>query len=80
MLDWKQIGRCRVVLNSDHATNFELRMVAETNLYWIIYEKCSSSTVDLPGTQAELHAWKQEWNFLFGNALHQFYTTSSSRT
>ncbi len=38
MLDRKQIDRCREILDSDHATNFESRMVAEVNLYWIIYE------------------------------------------
>ena len=64
-----QVDRCRKILDSDHATNFEARMVAEVNLYWIIYEKCSSASVDLPATQATLHAWKQEWSTLFGNGL-----------
>lgn len=68
MLDQKQIDRCKDVLNSGGAVGFEQRVVAETNLYWIIYERCSSSTVDFPGTQAELHAWKHKWKFLFGNA------------
>jgi hypothetical protein len=43
-------------------------MVAEVNLYWIIYESCSSAQVDLPKTQASLHEWRQEWKFLFGKA------------
>jgi hypothetical protein len=55
-----------MLLHSDHTTNFEYRMVAEVYLYWIIHENCSKDAVDLPKTQADLHAWKQEWNFLFG--------------
>jgi len=68
MLDREQIDRCRMILDSDHATNFESRMVAEINLYWIMYESCSAVPVDLPKTQAALYAWKQEWKFIFGNA------------
>jgi hypothetical protein len=70
MVDREQIDRCRMILDSDHATNFESRMVAEINLYWIIYESCSAVPVDLPKTQAALHAWKQEWKFIFGNISH----------
>ncbi|RQM06708.1 hypothetical protein DH86_00004281 [Scytalidium sp. 3C] len=66
LLDRKQIESCRKILNSDHATNFEYRMVAEINLYWIIYESCSAIPVDVAGTQAALHEWRQEWKFLFG--------------
>ena len=66
ILDRQQIDKCREILNSDHATNFETRMVAEVNLYWIIYQSCSNLPVDLPKTQAALHEWKQEWRFLFG--------------
>ena len=66
ILDRKQINKCRKILDSDHVTNFETRMVAEVNLYWIIYESCSKVPVDLPSTQAALHEWRQEWKFLFG--------------
>ena len=69
ILDRQQINICRQILVSDHATNFETRMVAEVNLYWIIYESCSTAQVDLPQTQALLHEWNQEWKFLFGNLL-----------
>ena len=41
-------------------------MVAEVNLYWIIYTHCSKVPVDLPKTQDALHEWKQQWKFLFG--------------
>ena len=66
ILDAEQIAKCREILGSDHATNFETRMVAEVNLYWIIYTHCSKVSVDLPKTQETLHKWKQEWKFLFG--------------
>lgn len=69
MVDHQQINACREILASDQSTNFETRMVAEINLYWIIYESCSMSQVDLPGTQAALHEWKQEWKFLFGTPI-----------
>ena len=68
-MDRKQVEKCRQILDSDHATNFETRMVAEVMLYWIIYESCSSVQVDLPKTQAALHEWRQEWKFLFGKSL-----------
>lgn len=57
-----------MVLDSDHATNFECRIVAEVHLYWTIYETCLGDSVDLPETQAILRAWKQEWGFLFGRS------------
>ena len=40
-------------------------MVAEVKLYWIIYEKCSGTHVDLADTKAILQAWKQDWSNLF---------------
>jgi hypothetical protein len=40
-------------------------MVAEVNLYWLVYENCSKSSVDLPSTHAALHEWREEWKFLF---------------
>jgi len=66
------IDRCRMVLDSDHATNFECRIVAEVHLYWTIYETCLGDSVDLPETQAILRAWKQEWGFLFDQPRSQF--------
>ncbi|OCK82088.1 hypothetical protein K432DRAFT_349705 [Lepidopterella palustris CBS 459.81] len=72
ILDRKQIDSCRKILESDQATNFEFRMVAEVNLYWIIYESCFPTPVDLPRTQATLHTWKEEWKFLFDQPRSQF--------
>ena len=41
-------------------------MVAEINLYWIIYEQCTTSQVDLPKAQTALFQWKKDWNFILG--------------
>lgn len=68
MLNRMQLGRCRQILDSDRATNFEARMVAEMELYWVIYQKCTSAPVDLPEAQASLNSWKKEWITLFGEA------------
>jgi hypothetical protein len=76
ILDHQQIVKCREILDTDHATNFETRMVAEINLYWVIYECCSTMPVDLPRTQAALHEWRQEWKFLFGRILTPRFTIS----
>ena len=72
MLSQAQIDRCRMILDSDRATNFETRMVAEINLYWIIYGQCCSGKVDLPSTQAILSSWRQEWAMLFDQPRSQF--------
>jgi hypothetical protein len=65
VIDQKDIDKCRLILGSDHATNFESRMVAEVHLYYIIYISCAVS-VDLPKAQEMLHVWKEEWGFLLG--------------
>lgn len=77
LLDRDQINKCRGVLDSDHATNYESRMVAEVNLYWIIYESCSVTSVDLPKTQTALHTWKEEWKWLFGRNTPTFPNINS---
>jgi hypothetical protein len=71
VLDEEDIHRCRLVLESNNATNFESRMVAEVFLYWVIYRNCSMST-DLPKTQESLHRWKEEWGWLLDQPRSQF--------
>ncbi|KAL6712009.1 hypothetical protein ACN47E_003052 [Coniothyrium glycines] len=71
VIDRHDIEKCRVLLGSDHATNFETRMVAEVFLYWIIYQGCNGP-IDLPNTQASLQSWKTEWQFLFDQSRSQF--------
>lgn len=65
VLDERDISKCRLILGSDHATNFETRMVAEVHLYWIMYRSCSLP-IDLPNTQNVLQKWKEEWGYLLG--------------
>ncbi|KJK67283.1 hypothetical protein P875_00117325 [Aspergillus parasiticus SU-1] len=36
MIHASQIPKCRAIVGSDHATNYELRMVAEIHLYWTL--------------------------------------------
>ncbi|KAF2636671.1 hypothetical protein P280DRAFT_552840 [Massarina eburnea CBS 473.64] len=67
----QDVDRCRLILGSSHATNFEYRMVAEVHLYWIMYQSCSVP-IDLPKTQAVLHTWKDEWGFLLDQPRSQF--------
>lgn len=71
VLDEEDINKCRLVLGSNIATNFESRMVAEVCLYWVIYRSCSMTT-DLPKTQESLHDWKEEWGWLLDQPRSQF--------
>lgn len=75
VIDRKDIDRCRLILGSENATNFETRMVAEIFLYWALYESLNSS-VDLPRTQAALHSWKSEWQYVFDRERSQFLQMS----
>ncbi|EYE93044.1 fungal specific transcription factor domain-containing protein [Aspergillus ruber CBS 135680] len=72
MLHASQIARCRAILGSDHATNYELRMVAEIYLYWTVYENVSSDATDLLKTIAHLQDWKKEWQFVLLQPRAQF--------
>lgn len=66
MLHASQIARCRAIVGSDHATNYELRMVAEIYLYWTVYENTSGDTIDLLKSVAHLQDWKKEWQVVLG--------------
>lgn len=66
MLHGSQIARCRAVVGSDHATNYELRMVAEIYLYWTVYQNTSGGSIDLLKAIAHLQDWKKEWQFVLG--------------
>ncbi|KIW27999.1 uncharacterized protein PV07_07691 [Cladophialophora immunda] len=72
MVGRAQVDRCRDILASDHATNFEARMVAEVTLYWILYENCCLTEVDLPKAQSALHQWRQNWKFVLDQPRSQF--------
>ncbi|EXJ73626.1 uncharacterized protein A1O5_03388 [Cladophialophora psammophila CBS 110553] len=72
MIGRAQVDRCRDILASDHATNFEARMVAEVCLYWILYENCCLADVDLPKAQSALHQWRQDWKIVLDQPRSQF--------
>ncbi|KAK5218320.1 hypothetical protein LTR96_010385 [Exophiala xenobiotica] len=59
-------------LESDMVTNFEARMAAEVKLYWIIYNNCCGTEVDLEHAKSALQAWQREWAALFNQPRSQF--------
>ena len=75
MLQPWQIERCRAIISSDHAINFEVRMVAEIYLYWTVYEHLIQESVDLLNSVAALQDWRRKWEFVLG-MLHLLYITS----
>ncbi|KAL6248087.1 hypothetical protein RBB50_005435 [Rhinocladiella similis] len=72
ILNQAQINQCLRFLESDNVTNFEARMVAEVQLYWIIYEKCYDSEIDSTDTKRTLQEWQREWAALFNQPRSQF--------
>lgn len=69
MLGESDIETCQRILHQgkhSQMTNFEVRMVAEVKLYWIIYKQCCNAQIDRLATQTALSAWKQESTALFG--------------
>ncbi|KAK6812537.1 hypothetical protein RU639_011681 [Aspergillus parasiticus] len=72
MIHASQIPKCRAIVGSDHATNYELRMVAEIHLYWTLYEHTSSESIDLLKSIASLQDWKKEWQFILEQPRAQF--------
>lgn len=69
MLQQWQIERCRAIIASDHAINFEVRMVAEIHLYWTVYEYLIHESVDLLKSVAALQTWRRKWEFVLGMTL-----------
>lgn len=66
------IERIRKELPSGELSNFETRMVAETNLYWTLYEHAVASSVNLLQAQTALQSWKHDWVFIFNQPRAQF--------
>ncbi|KAL2815611.1 hypothetical protein BDW59DRAFT_166758 [Aspergillus cavernicola] len=67
--DW-QIARCRVIVDSDRATNYELRMVAEVYLYRTVYESLAGT--DIQKSITALQSWSKQWQFLLEQPRAQF--------
>ncbi|KAJ5248896.1 hypothetical protein N7468_000347 [Penicillium chermesinum] len=72
MLQGWQIERSRAIINSDHAINFEVRMVAEIHLYWTVYENLIQDTVDLLKSVGALQTWRRKWEFVLEQPRSQF--------
>ncbi|KAJ5375542.1 hypothetical protein N7517_007548 [Penicillium concentricum] len=72
MLQPWQIERCRAIIISDHAINFEVRMVAEIYLYWTVYEHLIQESVDLLKSVAALQTWRRKWEFVLEQPRSQF--------
>lgn len=65
LLNQSQIDRCLELVKFDGITNYESRMVAEVELYWIIYNKCGRPQIDLEDTKLALQSWQREWTGLY---------------
>jgi len=68
ILDDTKINACSMLLERygrSRLSNFEVRMVAEVRLYWIIYKHYMGIS-DKSATDTGLSLWKQEWIDLFG--------------
>ncbi|KAJ5972852.1 uncharacterized protein N7479_002770 [Penicillium vulpinum] len=72
MLQPWQIERCRAIIVSDHAINFEVRMVAEIYLYWTVYEHLIQESVDLLKSVAALQTWRRKWELVLEQPRSQF--------
>ncbi|KAI8651648.1 hypothetical protein NCS55_01410500 [Fusarium keratoplasticum] len=47
-------------------------MVAEVELYWIIYNKCGRPQIDLEDTKLALQNWQRKWTGLYHGPRSQF--------
>ncbi|KAF5654102.1 hypothetical protein F25303_1712 [Fusarium sp. NRRL 25303] len=72
LLTQAQVDQCVDFVKSNEVNNYEARMGAEVQLYWIIYNKCGIAQVDLAGTKLALQAWQQDWMVLFHEPRSQF--------
>lgn len=72
MVSKEEIERIRRRLPPGELSNYEMRMVAELNLYWVLYEHAIASKVNLPQALAALQSWKHVWYFLFDQPRSQF--------
>ncbi|KAK4082075.1 hypothetical protein Purlil1_11298 [Purpureocillium lilacinum] len=71
-LNQAQIDQCLRMAESDHVTNYEARMAAEVQLYWIIYQESCKGQAAMENTNDALQSWKQRWAALFNQQRSQF--------
>ncbi|OOQ90251.1 hypothetical protein PEBR_06039 [Penicillium brasilianum] len=67
-----QIERCEAIIGSEHAINFEVRMVAEIQLYWTVYGFLIADSVDLHKSTTALKTWKRKWRNILEQPRSQF--------
>ncbi|KAH7304205.1 putative C6 finger domain protein [Stachybotrys elegans] len=72
LLNQTQIDRCVTFIKSNDVTNYETRMGAEINLYWIIYTRCNGPHINLSETKNAFQSWQREWSSLFYQPRSQF--------
>ena len=65
-LSQKQIQHLVRPIGRNKLSNFEMRMVAEVELYWLIYQMSSASPNGVSRTDHRLIAWRDEHTHLFG--------------
>nr|POF26423.1 cytochrome p450 monooxygenase hmp1 [Quercus suber] len=63
-------------LSHSQTDNFKIRMLAETLLYWVMYQECVASDVVLVRGQAALRRWRLKWSSLFQQPRHHFLQMS----
>jgi hypothetical protein len=68
MVGKAEVDLCQRILAFDTATNFEFRMVAEVNLYWLLYDTCCRGQFEVPTFQAAIKHWRQSWQLILGRA------------
>ncbi|KAL4966303.1 uncharacterized protein BDV14DRAFT_208290 [Aspergillus stella-maris] len=68
--DW-HIARCRAIVDSDRATNYELRMVAEIHLYRATYGLLTV-VIDIAQSLETLQRWRKDWQFVLDQQRSQF--------
>ena len=54
-------------------SNFEMRMVAEVDLYWITYIHSTDPHVDTGAADVALRSWRTKWEFLFGKPFSYYH-------
>lgn len=64
------LAKGEIVLNGDSVSEFEERMVAETRLYWIMYEKCTVFPVNLADIKRTLRKWREQFFPQISMSLH----------
>lgn len=74
MVTPSQINRCvQLAELTNGISNYEMRMVAEVELYWIIYQQCCQPLgINIRAAKRAFQEWHQHWHRLFGKSSFLF--------